>query len=116
VVGERPEPQAEFRHLTGNLGNDLERLEKEFSMLRDRSSELIQTFRDNLDAQLNSTMRRLTVLSAIFLPLSFITGFYGMNFPGMPTLHWSWTFPIVLTLMVVIAVGSLMYARRRKWL
>lgn len=116
VAGERPRVQAGLSYLSSNLGNDCVRLEKEFSMLRDRTSELIQTYRDNVNTQLNLTMRRLTVLSAILLPLSFITGFYGMNFVGMPTLHWPGTFPIVVAVMAAIVVAGLLYARRQDWL
>ena len=116
VAGERPRVRAGLSYLASNLGNDCARLEKEFSMLRDRTSELIQTYRDNVNTQLNLTMRRLTVLSAILLPLSFITGFYGMNFPGMPTLYWPGTFPIAVAVMAAIVVGGLLYARRQKWL
>ena len=116
VAGERPRVQEGLSYLSSNLGNDCARLEKEFSMLRDRTSWLIQTYRDNVNTQLNLTMRRLTVLSAILLPLSFITGFYGMNFPAMPTLHWPGTFPIAVAVMAAIVVGGLLYARRQKWL
>ena len=116
VAGEKPRVQAGLSYLSRNLSNDCDRLEKEFSMLRDRTSELIQTYRDNVNTQLNLSMRRLTVLSAILLPLSFITGFYGMNFPGMPTLHWPGTFPIAVALMVAIVAVGLLYARRQRWL
>jgi magnesium transporter len=116
IAAERPRANAGLTPLAGNLADDCARLDSEFSMLRDRTSELIQTYRDNVDAQLNNTMRALTVLSAMFLPLSFITGFYGMNLPDMPTAGWRGTFPIVLTVMVAVVAGTFAYARRRKWL
>ena len=116
VAAERAAVRRGLSASASTLANDRDRLEKEFSMLRERTSELIQTYRDNVNAQLNNTMRSLTVLSALFLPLTFITGFYGMNFPGMPTLNWSGTFPIVIALMVAIVAGSLVYARRQNWL
>lgn len=85
-------------------------------MLRDRTSELIQTYGDNVDSQLNNIMRSLTVLSAIFMPLSFITSFYGMNFTNNPRLQLVWRLSIAVVLMLSIAVGAFTYARRRKWL
>jgi magnesium transporter len=85
-------------------------------MLRDRTSELIQTYRDNVDTQLNNIMRSLTVLSAIFMPLSVITSFFGMNFTNIPAFNWAGGFPIAVGLMVTIAVGAFTFARRRKWL
>jgi magnesium transporter len=85
-------------------------------MLRDRTSELIQTYGDNVDSQLNNIMRSLTELSAIFMPLSFITSFYGMNFTNNPRLQLVWRLSIAVVLMLSIAVGAFTYARRRKWL
>ena len=116
VAADRPEGRAGLRKLAANLGNDCERLEQDFSMLRDRTSELIQTYRDNVDTQLNKIMRSLTVLSAIFMPLSFITSFYGMNFTNIPAFNWAGGFPIAVGVMITIAVGAFTYARRRKWL
>ena len=105
-----------FGYLKGGLGDECERLDKEFSMLRDRTSELIETYRDNVNSQLNKIMRSLTVLSAIFMPLSLVTSFYGMNFTTMPAFNWSGGFPLAIALMLAIAVGGLAFARRRKWL
>lgn len=116
VAADRPEGRAGLRRLAANLGNDCERLEQDFSMLRDRTSELIQAHRDNVDKQLNSIMRSLTVLSAIFMPLSFITSFYGMNFTTIPAFNRPGGFPIAVALMITIGVGAFTYARRRKWL
>jgi magnesium transporter len=61
-------------------------------------------------------MRSLTVLSAMFMPLSFITSFYGMNFPDIPALRWAGGFPLAVLLMIAILAGSLTYARRKKWI
>jgi magnesium transporter len=61
-------------------------------------------------------MRSLTVISVMFLPLSFIAGFYGMNFPNMPAVRWAGGFPLAVLLMLAILVGSLTYARRKKWI
>jgi magnesium transporter len=116
VAADGAEGRAGLHKLAANLGNDCERLEQDFSMLRDRTSELIQTYRDNVDTQLNNIMRSLTVLSAIFMPLSFITSFYGMNFTNIPAFNWAGGFPIAVGLMVTIAVGAFTFARRRKWL
>jgi magnesium transporter len=115
AAAEKPAAQG-FSYMAASLDADHVRLEKEFSMLRDRTSELIGTYRDNVNAQLNNIMRSLTVISAIFMPLSFITSFYGMNFVNMPAFTWAGGFPVAVTLMLVIAVASLTYARRKKWL
>lgn len=113
---ESPTLQDGFGHLTGSLRADCDTLERELSLLRERTSELIDTYRDNVDRQLNTTMRTLTVLSALFLPLSFVTSFYGMNFTNTPALEWRSWFPLALAAMLALLAGSLGYARRKKWL
>lgn len=116
VAADKPQGRPGLHELAANLGSDGERLENDFAMLRDRTSELIQTYRDNVDSQLNNIMRSLTVLSAIFMPLSFVTSFYGMNFTSIPAFNWVGGFPIAVALMLAIAVGGLTFARRRRWL
>lgn len=64
----------------------------------------------------NKVMQVLTVLSAIFFPLTFIAGVYGMNFENMPELHWRYGYAGVLGLMAVIVVAMLVYFRRRRLL
>ena len=66
--------------------------------------------------KMNNVMKTLTVFAAIFMPLTFLAGIYGMNFEHMPELEWHWGYPLVLGVMAIIAVGMLMFMRRRKWL
>ena len=66
--------------------------------------------------RMNQQMRVLTVITIIFMPLTVITGIYGMNFDNMPELHWHYGYFIVLGLMLCIIVGLLVFFARRKWL
>jgi magnesium transporter len=66
--------------------------------------------------RLNNVMRLLTVISTIFIPLSFVAGVYGMNFDNMPELHWQFGYYIVLGGMFVAMVGMLVWFRRRGWI
>ena len=61
----------------------------------------------------NRIMRTLTVISAVFFPLNFITSLYGMNFEHMPELHWYWGYYAVLSLLTVVAGGLLLVFKRR---
>ncbi|MBX2892771.1 MAG: magnesium/cobalt transporter CorA [Saprospiraceae bacterium] len=65
--------------------------------------------------RLNEVMRILTVISVIFMPLTFIVGIYGMNFDNMPELHWHYGYFITLGFMFVLTVGMLVYFRRKRW-
>ena len=60
-------------------------------------------------------MRVLTVISTIFMPLSFVAGVYGMNFSHMPELQWYYGYFIVLGAMFLLMLGMLYYFRKKKW-
>jgi len=61
-------------------------------------------------------MKLLTLFATIFMPLTFISGVYGMNFKFMPELEWHWGYPAVLLSMGATAVGLLFYFKWRRWL
>ncbi len=65
---------------------------------------------------MNEVMKILTILATIFIPLTFITGIYGMNFRHMPELYWTWGYYAALGLMLVIAVAMLINFRKKKWI
>ncbi|MCA9602958.1 MAG: hypothetical protein KC417_13075, partial [Myxococcales bacterium] len=64
----------------------------------------------------NEVMKVLTIIATIFMPLSFISGVYGMNFRVMPELEWRWGYPVALLVMLAIAGGLLSFFHRRGWL
>jgi magnesium transporter len=65
---------------------------------------------------LNNTMRILTVITAIFVPLTFIAGIYGMNFEYMPELGFAYSYFIVIGIMLVMAATMLGLFRYKRWL
>lgn len=65
--------------------------------------------------RLNEVIRVLTVISVIFMPLTFIVGIYGMNFDNLPELHWKYGYFITLGVMFALAAGMLIYFRRKNW-
>jgi magnesium transporter len=75
----------------------------------------------SMSNRMNEVMKVLTIVAAIFIPLSFIAGLYGMNFnPGaspwnMPELNWAWGYPAVLATMLLVAVGMLLVFYWRGW-
>lgn len=83
---------------------------------RDVLSGMLDNNLSLLTARLNEVMKVLTVISTIFIPLTFITGIYGMNFRYMPELGWRWGYPLVVLGMAGIAVALYFYFRRKKWL
>ncbi len=79
-------------------------------------SDMLATYLSTLSNRTNTVMRVLAVFSAVFMPLTFLTGIFGMNFRHMPVLEWDWGFPV--TLGAMLAIGGLMVAffLRRRWL
>ena len=67
-----------------------------------------------MDISLNRIMKLFTVITAIFLPLTFIVGWYGMNLQ-MPEFRWSFGYPMVIILSVAVVIVSLVFFKRRKW-
>ncbi len=80
------------------------------------SSDLIDGYISVASHHLNQIMKVLTVVMAIFVPLSFLAGIYGMNFENMPELHSRSGYFILLGVMVAIAVGLLTLFRKKRWL
>ena len=70
----------------------------------------------NLSNRTNSVMQLLTIVSTIFIPLTFIAGVYGMNFDYMPELHWEYGYFVIWGLMAVITVLMIWLTKRRNWL
>ncbi len=83
---------------------------------RDVLSGLTEIHISSIGMRTNEIMRTLTVISAIFIPLTFIAGVYGMNFQHMPELAKPWGYYICLASMILIAIGQLIYFKKRRWL
>ncbi len=66
--------------------------------------------------RLNEVMKVLTIISTLFVPLTFVAGIYGMNFEHMPELGWKWAYPLFWCVIVGVGLGMLVFFRRRRWL
>ncbi|MBY0247846.1 MAG: magnesium/cobalt transporter CorA [Nitrospiraceae bacterium] len=84
--------------------------------LREMVSASLEMYLSSVSYRLNAVMRVLTVITTIFMPLSFIASIYGMNFEHMPELKWEWGYPLILGIMGLVAGGMLIGFRQRKWL
>ncbi len=83
---------------------------------RDVLASLHDTYLSSLSHRMNEIMKVLTIISTIFIPLTFIVGVYGMNFKTMPELEWRPGYYVVWGVMVAIGAGLFAYFRRRRWL
>lgn len=93
----------------------LVRLQDLSDTLRDIVSGVLDIYLNSTSLRLNEIMKALTVVSTIFLPLSFVAGVYGMNFHYMPELSWRFGYLFVWVVFVSIFVGMLLWFKRRNW-
>ncbi|MDR2618691.1 MAG: magnesium/cobalt transporter CorA [Treponema sp.] len=92
-----------------------------------RAVETVETYREliagvmeirlsTVSNRMNSVMKVLTIISTIFIPLTFIVGVYGMNFKFMPELDMRYAYPVTWAVMIIIVIGMLLAFKRRRWL
>ena len=83
---------------------------------RDMLASMLDIYLTSVSNKMNEVMKVLTIIATIFIPLTFITGVYGMNFRYMSELGWRWGYPMVWLVMIGIGVLMLIYFRKKKWL
>ncbi|MGH7143037.1 MAG: magnesium/cobalt transporter CorA [Planctomycetota bacterium] len=83
---------------------------------RDTVSGLLDFYISNVNNKMNEVMKVLTVISTIFIPITFIASIYGMNFDGMVELHWPQAYHIALVLMAAIGLSLFWVFKRKKWI
>ncbi len=101
-----------LRDLQENTVQVLEALEN----YRETASGIQEVFLSSLSTRMNEVMKVLTIISTIFMPLTFIAGVYGMNFKHMPELYARLGYPLTLGVMGLIAGGMIAFFKKKHWL
>ncbi|MEA4955219.1 MAG: CorA family divalent cation transporter, partial [Pseudoflavonifractor sp.] len=99
-----------WQRFTGRAG----RLHDYIHLLREYALQLRELYQSQLDARQNKVMTILTVVTTFFLPLTLLTGWYGMNFANMPELGWEYGYGVVIGLALLIIVLEIIYFKRKK--
>ena len=92
------------------------RVIESIELYRDTLTGLLDIYLSSVNNKMNQIMKVLTVFASIFIPLTFITGIYGMNFESMPELHWKWAYPALWGVFATVTVVLLVYFKKKKWL
>jgi magnesium transporter len=108
----QPENQVFWRDLYDHAVQVMDMVEN----ARESMASMHDTYLSSLSNRMNEVMKVLTIISTIFIPLTFIAGIYGMNFKNMPELEWRDGYFVILGIMVAIAVALVVYFRRQRWL
>lgn len=77
---------------------------------------LAETYMTSLSVRTNEVMKVLTIVGTVFIPLTFLAGVYGMNFQHMPEIPMRWAYPAFWVVCVLVAIGMVVWFRRRDWL
>ncbi len=101
-----------FRDLKNSCSNAIEEAHATYTALE----SLTNIYFSSLSQKMNETMKVLTTVATIFIPLTFIAGIYGMNFDHMPELKWRYGYFMIWGIMILILAGMIIYFRRKKWL
>lgn len=107
------EDNLRYIHLFMNL---MIRRHDSATSLRDYTMQVRDLYNSQIDVAQNRTMTILTVVTTIFMPLTLIAGWYGMNFKYMPEFDWIWSYPIVILVSILIVIFCLILFKKKKWL
>jgi len=83
---------------------------------RDMLSGMLDIYLSSISNRMSEVMKMLTIISTIFIPLTFIAGVYGMNFAHMPELEWEYGYPLIISIMLIIGLLMVRYFRKKQWL
>ena len=100
-----------LRDLEGLVTQALEAIEIYYTMMSDQQNSYNATISNNV----NDVMKVLTIFSAVFIPLTFIVGVYGMNFEYIPALKYRYAYHLLWGIMIIIAIIMLLFFKRKKW-
>lgn len=92
------------------------RVSEAIDSYREMMTGLLDIYVSSISNKMNEIMKVLTVFASIFIPLTFLTGIYGMNFENMPELKWKWAYPVVWGVFITLPVVLLIYFKKKKWL
>lgn len=92
------------------------KISENFETFRELMGNLREAYQSSIANRANEIMRVFTAITTIFIPLTLITGIYGMNFDNMPELHWKYSYYVVIGIMVVLGAGMYYLFRKRDWI
>lgn len=115
IKGDMPFMEEGTRHYIDDVTDHIGHILQTVDMQREMLLSFTDLHMSIISNRMNIVMKILTVVASIFIPLTFIAGVYGMNFEYMPELHWKYSYPIVLLVMVASGAIMFVYMKNKKW-
>ena len=98
-----------------DINDHMRLLSQDLDICRETLSSLLDLYLSNNEIYMNSIMKKLTIVSTIFIPLTFLVGIWGMNFVNMPELSWQFGYLFAWGLLIIIGVAIYVYFKLKKW-
>ncbi|MEG2775071.1 MAG: CorA family divalent cation transporter, partial [Acetivibrio sp.] len=92
------------------------RLQGETQVLREYAMQVQDVYQAEIGIRQNNVMKVLTMVTTIFLPLTLIVGWYGMNFIHMPELAWKYGYPVIIGISLLVVISSLIIFKKKKFM
>lgn len=108
----KEENEKYFNDVLDHVNQVIQDLEAQRELL----SDVMDMYNSSLNYRMNNVMKTLTVITTVFIPLTFIVGVYGMNFTYMPELEYQWGYPAALGVMLFTGIGMYIWMKNREWL
>lgn len=106
----------EGERLMNIVSNRVHRYQSNVLNLRDYVTQMREAYQAQIDIEQNELMKVFTLITSIFLPLTLIAGWYGMNFQNMPELSWRYGYSSVIIFSIIVSIFMIVYFKRKKWL
>ncbi|MCI9417768.1 MAG: magnesium and cobalt transporter CorA [Eubacterium sp.] len=103
------------QRICSNFLDRVDRIKQEAQSLREYAMQVQDVYQSEISIHQNNIMKFLTVVTTIFLPLTLIAGWYGMNFYNMPELNWQYGYPVVSAISLLVIIVSLWFFKKKKF-
>ncbi|MGF6947683.1 magnesium/cobalt transport protein CorA [Neobacillus sp. B4I6] len=116
INSKRIQDTRQLHHYFSDIYDHLMKLTDMMASNQDVTSDMRENYMSIQSNRMNSIMMTLTVITTIFMPLTFIVGVYGMNFDHMPELHWKYGYIVTLGVMAIIVIVMIFWFNKKGWL
>lgn len=106
---------SEGERLMNIVSNRVHRYQSNVLNLRDYVTQMREAYQAQIDIEQNELMKVFTIITSIFLPLTLIVGWYGMNFHNMPELTWKYGYFSVIIFSIIVSIFMIAFFKRKKW-